>query len=61
MPLAQRQSIVSASPSRFRLPFCDPKRGAFYLCGALAQGDDSYCAYHMKIAYVPTSNPKRAA
>ncbi|MGI9426843.1 MAG: GcrA family cell cycle regulator [Hyphomicrobiaceae bacterium] len=61
IPLAQRQTIITVGRSHCRWPFGDPKRGDFCLCGAQAKNDDSYCAYHMKIAYPPPSNPKRAA
>ena len=61
IPLAQRKTIATVVRFNCRWPYGDPKRGNFYLCGAPAHDDESYCAYHMEIAYISAPNPKRAA
>jgi GcrA cell cycle regulator len=61
IPVKQRQTILTVGVSSCRWPIGDPQQSGFYLCGAKAVAQHSYCARHMQIAYVPASRPRRIA
>ena len=61
IPVAQRKTIITVEHLSCRWPIGDPQQKSFYLCGAQTNAHDSYCARHLKIAYLPVPKPKRAA
>jgi GcrA cell cycle regulator len=61
IPVKQRQTILTVGLSSCRWPIGDPQQSGFYLCGAKAVAQHSYCARHMQIAYVPASKIRRVA
>ena len=61
IPVKQRRTIITVDASSCRWPIGDPQQEGFYLCGATASHDDSYCARHMTMARAPVMKTRRVA
>ncbi len=61
IPVQQRRTIITVDASSCRWPIGDPQQEGFYLCGATASHDQSYCARHMTMARAPVMKPRRVA
>jgi GcrA cell cycle regulator len=55
---AMRCDILGLTRSSCRFPIGDPGAADFAFCGAPRAGAHSYCAHHLRIAYLPASTKK---
>lgn len=53
-----RCDIFGLTSSSCRFPIGDPGAADFAFCGAPRVGSHSYCAHHLRIAYLPASTKK---
>jgi GcrA cell cycle regulator len=64
VPTGQRCNIFELTDTMCHWPIGDPiyagsDSDRFYYCGGRAMGGKSYCAYHLRIAYVPIDIRRR--
>ena len=59
LPLSARVTLEELHAGMCHWPFGDPRSPDFRYCGASSSVEQSYCAYHQKIAYQPPSDRRR--
>jgi len=53
IPFAQRKTLIELSEHTCRWPVGHPDLPDFFFCGGDVAGEQVYCAYHCRVAYVP--------
>jgi GcrA cell cycle regulator len=59
IPMGQRCSILELTYRKCRWPSGDPSSPGFFFCGGKTVEGLSYCSYHDRIAYKPSSSAKK--
>ena len=58
IPLEQRKTLLQLTEKTCHWPVGHPGSGEFFFCGG-ETADGSYCAYHARVAYQPSSDRRR--
>jgi GcrA cell cycle regulator len=59
IPLEQRKTLLQLTDKTCRWPIGDPGSAEFFFCGGENANEQTYCAYHSRVAYQPMSDRRR--